>query len=771
MLRKTLFMSATTVAIALCFPAARAQTPVGTAFTYQGSLEVSGAPASGTFDLRFHLFDDSSAGVELGTPQCFNDVAVTGGRFAVSLDFGTQFAGSRRWLAIEVRDGATGDCSNPADYTALSPRQEIGATPYALFALNGNPGPAGPIGPQGPEGAAGSTGATGATGAQGNQGPQGVQGAQGDVGPQGPQGIQGVAGPNGPTGATGPAGATGATGASPWGFTAATPGTEALDQSQNVILGPFAPITVAPGIWQSFTAGTSGLLTRVDFGRYNGGNGTVNTTMNIYSGEGTGGTLLGSVPVTIDDNAPSGLQSVLFAPSLGINLTAGQFYTFAFPASAGFGLRFSGATDPYPGGVCSVGGNYDLQFKTYVTNGYVPPQASIAATVSVTGTITGNGTGVTNVNAAQLNGATSATTATANTLVLRDANGAVSAAKGTFTGTVTAPSFVGDGSGLTNLQAGDIAGGTLLDARLSSNVPLKNANNVFTGSITATTLSGDGASLSNLNASLITTGTIDDARTSATASNTAGTIVKRNSSGNFSANQMNAVAFVGSGASSFVGPVGIGTTTPGTNAVLEVSVPTLGTGINAWMVRFSNDQATALTTPAIAGLRQTNNGFLEMTNQIGTFTGVARLNNTGAWTISSDRRLKKDIEPATGNLEAALHLRPVTYAMIKDEAGAQRHLGLIAQEVREVLPDFVVGDEAKDTLTVNYSQMSVVAIGAIQELKAENDELKARIAALESITKGGGLSVGQSAGLGVGIGLPVLAIAAVRRRKSAATSA
>lgn len=41
--------------------------------------------------------------------------------------------------------------------------------------------------------------------------------------------------------------------------------------------------------------------------------------------------------------------------------------------------------------------------------------------------------------------------------------------------------FWGNGGGLTNLNAGNISSGSLADARLSSNVPLKNAANVFTG--------------------------------------------------------------------------------------------------------------------------------------------------------------------------------------------------------------------------------------------------------------------------------------------------
>jgi hypothetical protein len=176
--------------------------------------------------------------------------------------------------------------------------------------------------------------------------------------------------------------------------------------------------------------------------------------------------------------------------------------------------------------------------------------------------------------------------------------------------------------------------------------------------------------------------------------------------------------------------VGIGIATP--EAPLHLSAPNLAAA-NDWMLRVTNIAAN--TT---GGLRITDNDFLEMTNKVASFTGVARLNATGAWTVSSDRRLKRDIQPAIGNLDAALLLRPVTYAMNGDKPATPRHLGFIAQEVRDVLPTFVIGDEAKTTLSVNYAQMSVVAIGAIQEQQAridalarENADLKARLERLE----------------------------------------
>jgi hypothetical protein len=113
--------------------------------------------------------------------------------------------------------------------------------------------------------------------------------------------------------------------------------------------------------------------------------------------------------------------------------------------------------------------------------------------------------------ASAANAATSANTA--NAIVKRDASGSFSA------GAITVGSVSGDGSGLTSLNASQLTSGTVNDARLSSNAALRNGNNVFTGSntfngvVTAThtnnqfggtfigTLAGSGAGLTNLMAS------------------------------------------------------------------------------------------------------------------------------------------------------------------------------------------------------------------------------------------------------------------------------
>ncbi len=99
------------------------------AFTYQGQLKESGAPATGSYDIRFTLHAAASGGEALFGPIAVSAIEVSGGLFQTQLDFGeSPFDGDQRWLEIAVRP------AGPGGYTTLSPRQLLTATPYALRA-------------------------------------------------------------------------------------------------------------------------------------------------------------------------------------------------------------------------------------------------------------------------------------------------------------------------------------------------------------------------------------------------------------------------------------------------------------------------------------------------------------------------------------------------------------------------------------------------------------------------------------------------------------
>jgi hypothetical protein len=110
----------------------------GTAFTYQGFLRQGGTPVNTNHDFQFSLWTAASGGTQVGSTQTRTNVSVQNGLFTVTLDFGTVWDGSDRFLQIAVRPAGSGS------YTTLTPRVKINPTPYAIRA-----GVASPVGSAG----------------------------------------------------------------------------------------------------------------------------------------------------------------------------------------------------------------------------------------------------------------------------------------------------------------------------------------------------------------------------------------------------------------------------------------------------------------------------------------------------------------------------------------------------------------------------------------------------------------------------------------------
>ncbi len=117
---------------------------------------------------------------------------------------------------------------------------------------------------------------------------------------------------------------------------------------------------------------------------------------------------------------------------------------------------------------------------------------------------------------------------------------------------------------------------------------------------------------------------------------------------------------------------------------------------------------------------------------------------TGSITDVSDSRLKENVEDIEDCLNKISQLEPKTYTMvpdISDDPGMEgNELGFIAQSVQEIFPDIVrvVQENDEETgeevnyLGVSYIQLIAPLVGAVKELKAQNEQLLARIEALES---------------------------------------
>ncbi|HZV34520.1 MAG TPA: hypothetical protein VFB72_08065, partial [Verrucomicrobiae bacterium] len=103
----------------------------GTAFTYQGQLTAGGAPVRGNYDFTFALYNNPSTNTgQVGTTLTMLGVGVTNGQFTVALDFGANFPGANRWLAIATRPTGSGP------FFPLTPLQQLTPTPYAIYSPN-----------------------------------------------------------------------------------------------------------------------------------------------------------------------------------------------------------------------------------------------------------------------------------------------------------------------------------------------------------------------------------------------------------------------------------------------------------------------------------------------------------------------------------------------------------------------------------------------------------------------------------------------------------
>lgn len=106
-------------------------------------------------------------------------------------------------------------------------------------------------------------------------------------------------------------------------------------------------------------------------------------------------------------------------------------------------------------------------------------------------------------------------------------------------------------------------------------------------------------------------------------------------------------------------------------------------------------------------------------------------------TITSDMHLKKNINTIEDALNKIIRLRGVEFEWRKEEFPDRglrdgKQIGLIAQEVEEVLPELVSVHSLNGQKSVEYANIVAVLIEAVKELKTHNDELQTRIEALEN---------------------------------------
>lgn len=196
------------------------------------------------------------------------------------------------------------------------------------------------------------------------------------------------------------------------------------------------------------------------------------------------------------------------------------------------------------------------------------------------------------------------------------------------------------------------------------------------------------------------------------------------------------------------------TCTSGSNRPARLQFVRTTSGFTDWQIRnqgnliigrTADDFATVtdLYTFSLGSFLPVTTNTIALGSSIGRWTEVFATNGT---INTSDLRDKKDIQSLNYGIEEIMKLNPVSFKWKENDEGTK--LGLIAQELKEVLPEVVRDWEWKEDsegivreripaskLGVFYSDIIPVLIKGMQEmnieLKRQNEELKSQLARMQ----------------------------------------
>jgi hypothetical protein len=658
--------------------AAIAQT---SAFTYQGKLTDTGSPANGAYDFQFKLFDALSSGTQLGSTLTLNGVTVTCGVFTVNLDFGvcaSCFSGADRFLEISVKPNGGGA------FAALTPRQQITLTPYAIRSLT-------------------ATSADGlsvacvscVTSSQ----IQNVQGSQ----------IIGAI----PV-ASVPAGsasyiqnATNQQAAS--NFNISGDGVAGGALSSNII-NATTQFNIS-GNRILGNAGTSNIFVGVGSGQVNTGLGNtfVGANAGLANTSGGGNAFVGNAAGLSNT---TGLNNSFFGSQAGQSGTTGGSNSF-FGYQSGFSTTTASSN-------AFFGTFAGLFNSTGANNTFVGMNAGRANTSSSNNAFFGRSAGQANTTGASnsffgFNAGLANTTGGNNSFFGQNAGAANT--------TGIHNSFFGDSAGTANTASfnaffGDSAGSSNTTGAANA---FGGQNSFFGRSAGAANTSGASNAFFGYNAGVATTtgGNNSFFGQNAGGANTTGA---HNSFFGDNAGSTNTTGtnntFIGAGADAFGGfydhatAIGAGTVVIGSNMIQ------LGRdGVSKDFVRVPGSMGIA--------------GNLDVVNFLSVgllFVGSTPLcigiNNELA-SCASSLRYKTDVTPFLGGLSILNRLHPITFTWRTD---GKRDVGLGAEQVAQVEPLFTFTNAKGEIEGVKYNQLSVVFINAIKEQQTQIENQQAQLA-------------------------------------------
>jgi hypothetical protein len=105
-------------------------------FVFQAVLSHAGTPVSGAYDLRFRLWDDPTAGNQVGSEVVVEDRVVEAGRVTEVIDPGAPPGSELCWLEIAVREH-----DSTGAFTVIGGRKPLNPTPLANRSVRASSAP------------------------------------------------------------------------------------------------------------------------------------------------------------------------------------------------------------------------------------------------------------------------------------------------------------------------------------------------------------------------------------------------------------------------------------------------------------------------------------------------------------------------------------------------------------------------------------------------------------------------------------------------------
>lgn len=276
----------------------------------------------------------------------------------------------------------------------------------------------------------------------------------------------------------------------------------------------------------------------------------------------------------------------------------------------------------------------------------------------------------------------------------------------------------------TDIASGTITSTNILDATITGTDIASGtitATNIASGTITSTNIANDTIVNADINtsagivdtklATISTAGKVSNSATTATSANTGSAIVARDASGEFAATF-----------ASFQGR-SIGGLEYAPAITCGIAVTTTSTGVVR--VGAYTSIATCITTNVTQSLAY-HMAFHSSGTVVG---GISSSGSTTSFNTSSDYRIKENVATLNNALATIEMLKPKAYNFITTPDEVQH--GFLAHELQEVLPYAVTGE--KDAVDnegnirpqqVDYSKLTGLLVGAVQELSARVKELE-----------------------------------------------